>query len=107
MPRRKPGVLEFVENDLLPWLDVEWESQDITGYTINLHVRQPTGLRFTRVAVIDDANVGGLGTARFHFEWQPGDLIKGNSEAEIEIIDPSARPETFKGLVLKVEEEIG
>ncbi len=106
MSGQKPGVIHLVENDLLPFLAVEWEGQDITGFTILLHVRKPSGLKFSRAAVVDDFNVGGGGTALFHFEWVAGDLCVGLSEAEIETFDPSALNETFKGLILDVAEEI-
>jgi len=101
------SVLEFVENDLLPFLDVEWEDQDITGFDIKLHIRKPNGLTVTKTAVIDDANAGNVvGVARFHFEWTAGDLIAGESSAEIEVFDALLKNETFQGLVLKVSKEI-
>lgn len=103
-----PRIFHFVENDLLPWLDAEWQNEDITGYTIRLHVRKPNGLRFTRDAVIDDANVGAPdgGSALFHFEWQAGDLCYGESTAEIEVFDAGALNETFPQMILKVAKEI-
>jgi len=101
------AVLNFVENNLLPNISVEWKDQDITGYTILLHVRKPNGLKFTKTAVIDDANTGNVsGIAMFHFEWSAGDLVAGKSDAEIEVFDVSSKNETFKGLILDVDEAL-
>lgn len=103
---RGPHVINFVENDLLPWIDVEWEGEDISGFTIYLHVRKPNGTRFSRTAIIDDPNLGGANSAFFHFEWLAGDLVAGDSTAEIEIFDTSNSNETIQELVLHVAKEI-
>lgn len=99
-------ILDYVENDLLPFLDVEWEGQDITGFTINLNFRKPNGTKVIKTAIIDDANAGGAGSALFHFEWASGDLCPGESLAEIEVIDGGALNETFQGIILKVAPEV-
>lgn len=103
-----PRVLDFVENDLLPWIEVEWQDEDITGYTILLNVRKPNGLRFTREAVVDDANIGAPegGSACLHFEWRAGDLVEGDSDAEFEVFDAGNLNETFPRLILRVAKEI-
>jgi len=98
-------ILRFVENDLLPNIDVEWEGEDITGMVIELHVRKPNGLRFAKTAIIDDPNVGATGSAKFHFSWSAGDLCPGDSQAEIQITNGGLN-ETFQGLILRVSEEI-
>ena len=101
-----PRIIHFAEGDLLPWLDVEYEGVDITGFTIQLHFRKPNGTRTTKDAVVDDANVGGAGSALFHFEWASDDLKEGDSNAEIEITDASSLNETWKGLLFRVAEDI-
>lgn len=101
-----PGVLFFVEGDLLPNLSVGWKEQDVSGFSFSLHFRKPDGTRVTKVGIVDDANVGGAGTAVFHFEWSAGDLVTGDSDAEIEVIDGSARNETWPRFILRVTEEI-
>ena len=106
MTCKKLHVVHLVEGDLLPWIDVEWENEDITGFTILLHVRKPNGTRFSKPAVIDDANVGGAASAFFHFEWAAGDLCAGDSSAEIEIFDTLGRNETIQELILSVAKEI-
>ena len=104
---RGPQILDgFVEGDLLPNLSIKWESQDITGFTFSLHFRKPNGTRVTKAGIIDEANVGGLGTAIFHFEWAAGDLVTGDSDAEIEVTDVSSKNETFPRFILRVTEEI-
>ena len=99
-------ILKFVEGDLLPWIEIEWENEDISGYSILLHVRKPNGTKFSKAAVIDDANVGGEGTAFFHFEWSAGDLVFGDSKAEIEIFDKASNNETLQGLILRTSKGI-
>lgn len=101
-----PQVLFFVEGDLLPNLSVGFEGQDLTGFTLFLHFRKPDGTRVTKAGIVDDLNAGGAGTALFHFEWAAGDLVTGDSDAEIEIIDGSARNETWPRFILRVTEEI-
>ena len=101
-----PKVLYFVEGDLLPNLSIEWEDQDISGFSIFLHFRKPNGTRVTKNAVIDDANVGGTGTAIFHFEWSVGDLVAGDSSAEIEVMDTNSKNETWPNFILRCTEEI-
>ena len=101
-----PFIVDFVENDLLPHLSVEWEGEDISGFDIKLNIRRPNGTKVVKTAVIDDANVGAGGTALFHFEWALGDLCVGESAAEIEVFDVSLDNETFPGLILRVAKEI-
>lgn len=76
-----------VEGDNKPDSLWEYESFDLTGYTIDLKiVRISDKCREEYVAIIDDANVGGLGVALFHFEFAAGDLItqRGTYKAEVE-----------------------
>ena len=97
--------MEFVENDLLPFLSVEWEGQDITGFDIFLNIRKPNKTRVVKTAIIDDPNAGGAGTALFHFEWAFEDLCVGDSDAEIEVFDGLLN-ETFQGLILRTTGDI-
>ena len=100
-----PFIIKRVFGDLLPFLDVEWEGQDITGFTAFLNIRRPNGTRVVKSAIIDEPNLGGAGTAKFHFEWVTGDLLVGDSDAEIEVFDGLLN-ETFRGLIIQVVEEI-
>ncbi len=52
-----PFIFEFTENDLLPWLEADWEDEDITGFPIQLNVRKTNGLKFTGTAAVDEAAV--------------------------------------------------
>lgn len=82
------ATLSLVESDVLPQLNVTYQNEaedgtisavDLTPYvSITLRVRQPSGRKFERAAVIDDAAAG-----EFHFVWQAGDLEAGISNAEI------------------------
>lgn len=106
-------IVELVTNDLPSRQGFEWEDQDITGFTFKLHVQLEDGSGVvTRTAVIDDANVGGAGTALFHVDFQAGDLPRGEHDAELEVFDgdpgfpPLGKNETFKGLRFRVSQEI-
>jgi hypothetical protein len=95
-------ISEFVEGDLLPFVSVEWEDHDMTGYSAVLRVQKPSGECFERLAIFDNAAEG-----KFHFEWQAGDLVAGESKAEIEITDTMARNETWSGIILRVGKSLG
>lgn len=101
-----PTIFQFVENDLLPFLDLEWAQEDITGYTIQLHVQQPDGTTFSIDATVEDANVGGSGTALFHFEWAAGNLVAGDSSAHVQVTDGGGLIETVARLILRVAADI-
>lgn len=105
---RGPYIINLVEGDLLPFLEVEWEDQDVTGFNILLHVRKPNGTTFTRTAVIDETNAGEPrgGSAFFHFEWLAGDLDPGDSQAEVEAFNTAGKNETFQGFILRVAKDI-
>ena len=98
-------VIELVDGDLLPYLAVTWENQVITGWDIKLHVRLEDGTKYTRTAIIDDDGTT-TGDSQFHFEWQSGDLVQGRHEAEIEAFNTSSENETWKGIVLDIDEDI-
>ncbi len=91
-----PFILDYVEGDLLPYVEVEWEGQDITGFTFELHLRKPNGLRITKSAIVDDLNAGGAGSAFFHFEWAPGDLVVGERALQ-RLKSPTHRAKTRPG----------
>lgn len=93
---------EFTEGDLLPFISLEWEGVDLTGYTGVLRVQQPSGVCFERPAIFDDAPNGKL-----HFEWVAGNLVEGLSVAEIELTDPQSRNETVAHLLLPVKGQLG
>ena len=75
---------------------------DITGYTITLKLKRPTGSSLlTKVAVITVA-LSGL----FEIRWSVGDLVEGLGQlAEIEINDGTGEVET-KRFLLDVTESI-
>jgi hypothetical protein len=100
------AILRFHEGDLLPFLYFEWEnSGSIVGYTFKLHVRRQDGTHFTRDAVIDDDGTVS-NTGAFHFEWQPGDLMRGRHSAEVEMWTPAMKNETWDGMLLDVRGDI-
>lgn len=75
---------------------------DITGYTITLKLKRPTGSSLlTKVAVITVAASG-----LFEIRWAAGDLVEGLGQlGEIEIDDGSGEIET-KRFLLDVTESI-
>ena len=83
----KQHQLFRVEGDNKPDQLWEYESFDLTGYTVELQlVRLSDRCREEYTGIIDDANVGGAGVALFHFEFAAGDLItqRGTYRAEVE-----------------------
>jgi len=107
------GIINLVSNDLLPTLVVDYEDADITGFEIFLNVQKEDGSRFQRQATI--LNVGDPPNqvpASFEFEWEAGDLTPGKHAAEIELFDgvvgqPATKNETWNGLLLDVDKELG
>lgn len=75
---------------------------DITGYTITLKLKRPTGSSLlTKVAVIT-VPLSGL----FEFRWNSGNLVEGLGQlAEVEIDDGTGEIET-KRFLLDVTESI-
>lgn len=75
---------------------------DITGYTITLKLKRPTGSALlTKVAVLT-VPLSGL----FEFRWSVGDLVEGLGQlAEVEIDDGTGEIET-KRFLLDVTESI-
>jgi hypothetical protein len=99
-------LIELVENDLLPFITIEWEDKVITGYTTELHVLREDGTSFTRTGIIDDDGASS-NAAIFHFEWQAGDLVRGEHEAQVEVTDTGAKNETLLRLSLSIEKDLG
>ena len=107
------ATINLVANDLLPVLQVEYEGADVTGYEIFLNVEREDGSRFQRQATI--TNVGSPATgvpAQWEYEWEEGDLVAGTHKAEIELYDgivggPGVKNETFNGIRLVIDSELG
>ena len=80
--------LDFVEGDTLPSLDAELlqdddtTPQDITNWTITLHVKY-RGQPLVKTADIYDPVNG-----KFRFTWDEADLKKGEYLAEIQFNSP-------------------
>ena len=87
-------VLNFVDSDRLPDVDFELENVDVSVpskfISITLRVRKEGGTTLSKPAVIDDGPNG-----LFHFEWDPGDLSKGQHRAEVTFVDLNNKAETF------------
>ena len=94
-------TLTLVEGDRLPTLDVTFTGQDITGYTLYLHVQYRDSV-LTKTAEVVNAAAG-----ECRFTWDADDLMAGKWPAEIETIDPDGKALTFQGLVLNIIKDIG
>ena len=99
-------IVDMVYGDLLPYLYIELELEDITGWTITLNVSRPDGTRIQRTAIVVAPNVGGLGNAEFYFDWAVGDLMQGENHAEVELFNTLGENQTFKGIIIRVSDEI-
>lgn len=98
-----PYLLDFYKGNTLPLIDLELEGEDITGYTFVLTINFKDGTCLTKTGVIDDANVGGLGTGLAHFDWVAGDLSRvGTHNAKVVITDALGREETFAGFAIRI-----
>ena len=100
-------VIPFVENDEQDQLTFEWQGQNLNAFsTIKLHLTYESGLKLLPFpdAVIDDAAAG-----KFHFEFGPGDLVRGQHRAEVQFDDLSGKPKTLPTenlLILNVRPEL-
>lgn len=97
------NVIELVENDQLPEIVCDF-GIDITGYgAITLHIKYPAALGgpITKTASITNAALG-----QFKFAWAAGDLKRGRWPAEIELINASGKPLTFRDVWLDIAPEI-
>ena len=101
-------IIELVEGDRGPDLPFELEGEDISGLTIFLNIQREDGVQFQRAAIIDAVGDPGAGVpAAFHFEWSPGDLVRGRHNAEIEIFGPGGNETTRDRLILNVRKDFG
>lgn len=80
------GNVYYVEADTGPDLLVSWSGQNLTGYTIKLHVRYSNGNTLSITATDVD-----LANGSFKFVWSPGQLIEGKHRMEIEFVNGSER----------------
>ena len=75
---------------------------DITGYTITLKLKRPTGSSLLTKTAVLTTPLSGL----FEFRWAAGDLVEGLGQlAEVEIDDGTGEIET-KRFLLDVTESI-
>ena len=92
----------WVENDEFPEMVCTLEDQDLTGFTITLHVRRNDGTVLVKAATPIDLTQG-----HFKFSWAPGDMVFGfNQESEIQFVDGGGKPLTSKLFLLDVRKEL-
>ncbi len=105
----------WVEGDRLPEIVVtlrrpapegstsKLKGQDLTGYTITLHLKRPA----PSAVLIKNAIAIDLTEGKFKFSWAVDDLVVGvGQEAEIQFINPSAEPLTSQKFLMDVREQI-
>ena len=92
----------WVENDEFPELVCTLQDQDLTGFTVTLHL-----LRKDKSVLIQSAPPLDIVQGQFKFSWAPGDLVAGtNQEAEIQFVDGGGKPLTSKLFLMDVRKEI-
>ena len=92
----------WVEGDCFPEMFCTLEDQDLTGFTITLHLRRKDGSVLIKSATPVDLLQG-----HFKFSWVLGDLIVGrNQEGEIQFVDGGGKPLTSKLFLMDVRREI-
>jgi len=101
---------KFVRGDTLPQLGVTLTRDDgtvvdLTGMTVNLHVRAQgaPSVSFTKVATITDATGG-----EFVVAWNSGDLDldAGIYEAEIELVNGGDVETVYDLIRLQIRDDI-
>jgi len=92
----------WVEGDEYPEMVCTFQDQDLTGFTVTLHLRRKDGSVLVKTATPIDIAQG-----HFKFSWAAGDLVAGlNQEAEIQFVDGGGKPLTSKLFLIDVREEI-
>lgn len=92
----------WVENDEFPELEVTLLDQDLTGFTVTLHLRRGDGSILVKTATAID-----LAQGHVKFVWAPGDLVAGfNQEAEIQFVDAGGKPLTGPLFLMDVRREV-
>lgn len=81
------GNVYYVDGDTGPDLLCTFTGQDLTGYTITLHVKKQGGEKFSIAATAVDLSAGS-----FKFVWSAGQLVEGAHEMEIEFIASGGSP---------------
>ena len=83
------GILYLVEGDDGRKVTVQWNGKDLTGWSANMHIRQPNGQTLTKAGSLVSGGPPGI----FEFAFASGDLIPDDDllrPAEFEFIDPGA-----------------
>ena len=84
-------IFTRVSGDEGPPFTVQDEGFDATGWTITMRVTKPSGLEYTRTAIIDDVGDPGQGVpARYRFPFVTGDLTEGDQLLDLHYTNPAA-----------------
>ena len=91
---RKDNTIEYVEGDVPDPLRGEYRDKDgktidITGFTITLHIGYEDAPLVKTATITDGPN------GVFEFGWNPGDIVAGDYQAEVQITNASGRPLTY------------
>lgn len=105
-------TIKLVQADTLPQIKLTLTDDttnlpiDLTGSTVNLHVRAAGSsvLAFTRTATIQAPATAGIAVV----QWAVGDLDRapGLYEAEVEVVNGTARETIYDTLSLQIREDI-
>lgn len=92
----------WVEGDEFPEMVLTLQDQDLTGFTVTLHLRRVDGTVLVKTATPIELTQG-----HFKFSWAPGDLVAGfNQEAEVQFVDGGGKPLTSPQFLMNVREQI-
>ena len=92
----------WVEGDEFPEMVCTLQDQDLTGFSVTLHLRRKDGS-----VVIKTATPIDIAQGHFKFSWAVGDLVAGrNQEAEIQFVDGGGKPLTSKLFHIDVRGQI-
>lgn len=104
MPDRAPYYLDYCVGDTRPFIYLEFENEDITGYTFELTVNYQQGTCLVKSGTIKEPNLNrAVGAGIACIEWVSGDLNqKGIHPCSIQITDTLGGVESYKNFALRI-----
>lgn len=92
--------IPLVAGDTKRILNWEYDGQDITGWTIELHIAY-LNKPLVKIATISDPLTG-----KFYFSFDKGDLQAGRWSCEVEFRDALGKEFTVDGILLDIHKKI-
>lgn len=92
----------WVEGDQFPSMVCTLLDQNLSAFTVTLHMRRNDGTVLVKAATAVD-----LAQGKFRIEWADGDLVAGfNQEAEFQFVDGASKPLTSPLFLMDVRPDV-